>query len=73
MGITIKGIPVKAHNLISIVEHYYRPLQHIYQIITAKILGINKDIALQIVFKALNNSTSPNGLIPTLLVFRAYL
>ncbi len=24
-------------------------------------------------FKAINNSTRPNGLIPTLLVFRAYL
>ena len=25
------------------------------------------------VFKAFNNSISPNGLIPTLLVFKAYL
>ena len=30
-------------------------------------------MALQMAFKTLNNSTSPNSLIPTLLVFRAYL
>ena len=46
MRITIKGILVKAYNLISIVKRYYRPLQRIYQIITAKIPKIDKDIAL---------------------------
>ena len=46
MGTTIKSIPVKAHNLISIVESYYSPLQYIYYIITSKILRIDKDIAL---------------------------
>ena len=29
-------------------------------------------MALQIAFKAINNSTGLNGLIPILLVFRAY-
>ena len=43
---TIKSILVEAHNLINIVECYYGPLQHIYHIITFKILGINKDIIL---------------------------
>ena len=28
---------------------------------------------MQIAFKAINNSIGPNSLIPTLLVFRAYL
>jgi len=46
IGTTIKSVPVKAHNLISIVERYHSPLQYIYHIITSKILGINKDIAL---------------------------
>ena len=46
MGITVKGILVEAYNLISIVERYYKPLQRVYQIITAEISGINKDIAL---------------------------
>jgi hypothetical protein len=30
-------------------------------------------MALQMAFKAINDSTDPDGLIPTLLVFRAYL
>ena len=46
MGTTIKSVLVKAYNLISIVEHYHGPLRRIYHIITSKILGINKDIAL---------------------------
>ena len=45
-GTTIKNILVKAHNLISIVEHYHGPLWHIYYIITSEIPGIDKNIAL---------------------------
>jgi hypothetical protein len=66
-------VPVKAHNSVRIVERYYSPLRRIYHIIIAELLDINKDIVLQIAFKAINNSTGPNSLIPTLLVFRAYL
>ena len=55
------------------VECYYSPLRRIYYIITAELLDISKDIALQIAFKVINNFIGPNGLIPTLLVFRAYL
>ena len=54
------------------VEWYYRLLQYIYQIIAVKIPDINKDIALQMAFKAINNTTSPNRLVPTLLVFSVY-
>jgi len=55
------------------VERYYSPLRYIYHIIIAELLDINKDIALQIAFKAINDSVGPNGLISTLLVFGAYL
>ena len=54
------------------VERYYGPLQRIYHIITSEIPGIDKNIALQIAFKIINDSIKLNGLIPTLLVFRAY-
>jgi len=63
---------VKAYNLIGMVERYYGPLRRIYYIITSKILGIDKDIALQIAFKVINDSIGLDGLIPTLLVFRVY-
>ena len=46
MEITIKGVPVKAYNLVSIVKRYYRPLRRVYQIIIAEIPKINKDMAL---------------------------
>jgi len=72
IGTIIKSVPVEAYNLIGIVERYHGPLQCIYYIITSKILGINKDIALQMAFKVINDSIGPDGLIPTLLVFRAY-
>ena len=65
-------MPVKAHNSVRIVEHYHGPLCHIYHIIIIELLDIGKDIALQIAFKAINDSIGPNGLTPTLLVFRAY-
>jgi len=65
-------VPIKAHNLVGIVERYYSPLRYIYYIITKELLDISKDIALQMAFKVINDSVGPNGLIPTLLVFRAY-
>ena len=66
-------MPIKAYNLVGIVECYYGPLCYIYYIIIAELPNISKDIALQMAFKAINDSAGPNSLIPTLLVFGAYL
>jgi hypothetical protein len=68
-----KKVLVKAYNSISIVKRYHGLIQRVYQIIVSKIPELNKDIALQIAFKVINNSADPNGLVFTLLVFRAYL
>jgi hypothetical protein len=65
-------VPIEAHNSVGIVERYYGPLRRIYRIITIELLDISKDIALQMAFKAINDSAGPNSLIPTLLVFGAY-
>jgi len=46
IGTTIRSVPVKAYNLIGIVECYHGPLRRIYYIITSKIPGINKNMAL---------------------------
>ena len=54
------------------VKCYYGPLYRIYHIITTELLDISKDIALQMAFKAINNFIGLDGLIFTLLVFRAY-
>ena len=55
------------------VERYYGPLYRIYHIIITELLDISKDMALQMAFKAINDSVGPNSLTPTLLVFGAYL
>ena len=72
MGVNIKKVLVKAHNLISIVKKYHSLIKHAYQIIATELPDLNKNIALQIAFKAINNSIGPDGLVPTLLVFGAY-
>jgi hypothetical protein len=53
------------------VERYYRLIHRAYFIITTKILNINKDIALQMAFKAINNIIGLNGIVLTLLVYSA--
>ena len=72
IGITTKSILVKVYNLIGIIKHYYGPSWCIYHIITSKILGIDKDITLQIAFKAINDFARLDSLIPILLVFGVY-
>jgi hypothetical protein len=57
---------------VGIVERYYRLIRRAYSIIIAKIPSISKDIALQIAFKAINNTARPNKLVLTLLVYSAY-
>jgi len=72
MGISIKGVPVKVYNSIRMVERYYSLLWRAYQIIITEIPNINKEIGLQMAFKVINNLASPKGLVPILLVFKAY-
>ena len=73
IGIHTKAVLVEAYNSIGIVEQYYSLLQQVYQIIVVELLGIDRDAALQMAFKALNDTTSLDSLVPTLLVFGAYL
>ena len=72
MGIIIKNAPVEAHHSIGMVERYHGPLRRVYSIITTEILGIEPKLALQMSFKAINDSAGSNRLVPTLLVFGAY-
>ena len=63
---------MEAYNSVGIVERYHSPVRRAYQIITTEVSGIDKETALQMAFKAINDSTGPDGLIPTLLVYGAY-
>jgi hypothetical protein len=55
-----------------IVKRYYRLICRAYTIITAKILDISKDMALQMAFKAINDIIGLDSLVLTLLVYSAY-
>ena len=72
IGIIIKNAPVETHHSIGMVERYHGPLRQVYSIITTEIPGIKPELALQISFKAINDSVGPNGLVSTRLVFGAY-
>jgi hypothetical protein len=65
-------VPVKAHNSIGKVERYYSLLQQAYKILSSELLSANKEAILQIIIKAVNDSAGSDGIIPTLLIFRAY-
>ena len=72
MRIIVKNVSVKAHHSIGLIERYHGPLRRIYTIIIIEIFGINADLVLQMSFKTFNDSVEPNGLVFTLLVFKAY-
>jgi hypothetical protein len=72
MAISTKAILVKAHWSVGLVERAHPALQRAYQIITNECKDIHKELALQMAIKAVNNTTGPNRLVPTLLVYRAY-
>lgn len=72
-GLTTKGVQVEYLNFIGLVERYHGPLRHIYQIVVSKISGIEKNLALKMTFKALNNSLRADEFVSTLLIFGAYL
>ncbi|CAL3965637.1 unnamed protein product [Diplocarpon coronariae] len=71
--ITLKLVLIKAHYSIGKVERYHRPLRCAFKIIIAKHPRLSDDKRLQIAIKAVNNIARPNRIIPTLLIFKAYL
>lgn len=72
MGVTTKTVPVEAHNSIGIVERYHGSVRRAYTIIHEELPDLSKDAALQMAFKAVNDTAGPDGIVPTLLVFGAY-
>ncbi len=71
MGIKVKIVLVEAHNSVGIVKRYHGPVRRAYLVISTEIQGISKDMALQMAFKAVNDTARPDGLVPTLLVYGA--
>ena len=72
MAILIKAIPVKAHWSIGLIKQAHLALQRAYKIIIDEYKNIQKELALQMAIKAINDTAGPNKLVPTLLVYGAY-
>ena len=72
MQVTIDIVPVEAHWSIGLVERYHQPLRRAYEIIKTESPDTPREMTLQIVVKAVNDTAGPDGLVPTLLVFGAY-
>ena len=72
MGITTKTVLVEVYWLIGKVECYYIVLCCAYQIIFKELPDLDKEIALQMAIKAINNIVGLNRLISTLLVFGTF-
>ena len=72
MRIIIRNAPLEAHHSIGMVKRYHGSLRQIYSTITTEIPVIKSEFALQMSFKAINDSVGLNGLVLTLLVFGAY-
>ena len=54
------------------MERYYAPLRRVYKIISLELEDASEELTLQMAVKAVNDSASPDRLVPTLLVFSAY-
>jgi hypothetical protein len=69
----VKIVPVEAHHSIGKVERYHAVLRRAYRCIREQTPStISKEFVLQTAVKAVNDSTGPDGLTPTLLVFGDY-
>ncbi len=72
MSIEIKTISVETHHSIEMMKRYHESLRRIYSIIIIEMLIIDLESALQMSFKALNDSIEFDDLILTLLMFDVY-
>jgi hypothetical protein len=73
MGVTCKQVPTEAHWSVSKTERYHAPLRRAWDILYAELAStMSHEAILQIAVKAVNDTTGPDRLVLTLLVFRAY-
>ena len=72
MAVATKYVPVEAYWSVGIIKRAYVALRRVYEIIQEELPTVSKDATLQMAFKAVNDSSSLEGLVPTLLLFRAF-
>jgi hypothetical protein len=67
-GIVLRVQPVDAHELIGLVERYHHVVREAYRCITLDTPSLSSESRLSMTMRAVNDSSGPDGLIPTLLV-----
>jgi hypothetical protein len=73
MEIQYHQVPIEAHSAIGKIERYHAPLHRAYNIISAELgASVDRDMILQIAVKAINDTISPDRIMPTVLVFGTY-
>ena len=70
-GISKKLSGVESHNSLGVGEKYHDFLRTIFCKVTATYRYLDKNFALTLSVKAMNDTAGPDGLVPTLLVFGA--
>lgn len=70
-GIGLKVSGVESHNALGVGERYHAPLRRLYLKIRRDVPNMDRDLALKIANKAMNDTMGPEGLVPTLLVYGA--
>lgn len=72
ISIDVKETPIKVQNSTGKVEKCHGPLRRCFEILKDEI-NAPDHVILQIAIKAINDTAGPNELVPTLLIFGAYL
>lgn len=69
LHINCQEVPIEAANRMSLVERYHAPLRRAFITIRKEFPTFSFDDAVLAAVKSLNDSTGPDGIMPTLLVF----
>lgn len=71
LHIATEPVPVEAANSLSIVEKPHTPIRRSYQIIKKEAPDVKDEYTLHLAVMATSDNIGPDGLVSTLLVFRA--
>ena len=69
VGIEVKESGIEHHNALGAGERYHDPLRRVFKKVKHEYPSLNRELALRISVKAINDTMGPEGLVPSLLVF----
>ena len=69
VGIEVKESGIEHHNALGAGERYHDPLRRVFKKVKHEYPGLNRELALRISVKSINDTMGPEGLVPSLLVF----